>query len=66
MNSQNQHSAKTPADLPLHGQQILLAEDCTDQGRLYLKFLELAGAEVTLECSGLSAVDAVTKVTNAL
>ena len=48
-------------DTPLEGQQVLLAEDCADQGRLYLKFLQSAGAEVTLECNGQSAVDAVRK-----
>jgi CheY-like chemotaxis protein len=51
----------SPASLPLEGKQILLVEDCPDQGRLYLKFLQLAGAEVTLECTGHSAVDAVRK-----
>ncbi len=48
-------------DTPLEGLQVLLAEDCVDQGRLYLKFLESAGAEVTLECNGQSAVDTVRK-----
>ena len=45
----------------LKGKRILLAEDCLDQGRLYLNFLQLAGAEVTLECNGKSAFDAVRK-----
>jgi two-component system sensor histidine kinase/response regulator len=49
------------APLPLEGKQVLLVEDCPDQGRLYLKFLQLAGAEVTLECTGHSAVDVVKK-----
>ncbi|WP_291177964.1 response regulator [Gimesia sp.] len=40
---------------------MLLTEDCPDQGRLYLGFLQMAGAEVTLECSGRSAVDVVRK-----
>lgn len=48
-------------DLALHGQQVLLVEDCPDQGRLYLNFLQRAGAEVTLECTGQSAVDTVRK-----
>ncbi len=47
--------------LPLEGLQVLLAEDCPDQGRLYLKFLQFAGAVVTLECTGQSAVDTVRK-----
>ncbi|MBT6157509.1 MAG: response regulator [Planctomycetaceae bacterium] len=47
--------------LVLDGKQVLLAEDCVDQGRLYLRFLERAGTDVTLECSGQSAVDAVEK-----
>lgn len=48
-------------DLALDGRQILLVEDCPDQGRLYLKFLQCVGAEVTLECTGQSAVDTVRK-----
>ena len=47
--------------LLLEGFQVLLVEDCMDQGRLHLKFLQIAGAEVTLECNGLSAVDTVRK-----
>jgi len=49
------------AGAALEGLQVLLAEDCADQGRLYLKFLQSAGAEVILECCGQSAVDAVRK-----
>ena len=45
--------------LILAGLQVLLVEDSPDQGRLYLKFLQLSGAGVVLECSGQSAVDAV-------
>ena len=48
-------------DSLLEGLQVLLAEDCVDQGRLYLKFLQVAGAGVTLECNGQSAVHAVRK-----
>jgi CheY-like chemotaxis protein len=48
-------------DLALYGRQVLLVEDCPDQGRLYLKFLQCAGAEVTLECTSQSAVDTVRK-----
>jgi CheY-like chemotaxis protein len=40
---------------------VLLAQDCLDPERLCLTFLQGAGAEVTLECSGQSAVDAVRK-----
>ena len=40
---------------------MLLAEDGMDQGRLYLKYLQVAGAEVTLECNVQSAVDSVRK-----
>jgi CheY-like chemotaxis protein len=43
---------------PLQGLRVLFAEDCAEQGRLYLMFLQLAGAQVTLECNGQSAVDA--------
>ena len=52
-------SDSSQAALTLEGQQVLLAEDCPQEGRLYLKFLQLAGAKVTLECNGQSAVDAV-------
>lgn len=55
----DEQSNSNQGTLPLEGRQILLAEDCVDQGRLYLRFLENAGADVTLECSGQSAVDAV-------
>jgi len=41
----------------LKGVQILLVEDCPDQVRIYLQFLQQAGAEVTLECQGQSAVE---------
>ena len=57
--SQSDSSQAAPT---LEGQRVLLAEDCPDQGRLYLEFLRQAGAEVTLECSGQSAVDAVRKM----
>lgn len=51
-----------PAGIPvLAGKQVLLVEDCPDQGRLYLKYLQTAGAQVTLECNGRAAVDAVRK-----
>jgi CheY-like chemotaxis protein len=46
---------------PLEGMDILLAEDCMDQSRLYLTFLQTAGAKVTLECNGDGAVDTVKK-----
>jgi CheY-like chemotaxis protein len=48
-------------DLALYGRQVLLVEDCPDQGRLYLKLLQCEGAEVTLECTGQSAVDTIRK-----
>ncbi len=57
----NDQSNSPQATLVLEGRQVLLAEDCVDQGRLYLRFLERAGAVVTLECSGQSAVDAIRK-----
>ena len=52
----------SPTDFTLEGQQVLLVEDCADQRRLFLQFLQSAGAEVTLECNGRSAVDAVKKL----
>lgn len=46
---------------PLEGLQVLLVENCPDQWRLHLKFLQMSGSEVILECNGRSAVDAVRK-----
>ena len=48
-------------DLPREDMHVLLCEDCVDQGRLILKLLQLARFEVTLECNGQSAVDAIKK-----
>ncbi len=45
----------------LDGKRILLVEDNPDQQRLYLNFLLKAGAEVTLECNGYSAVRSARK-----
>lgn len=50
------HIAKQD-DLPLSGMEVLLCEDCIDQGRLILRYLTIAGAQVTLECNGLAAVE---------
>jgi two-component system, sensor histidine kinase and response regulator len=50
-------TSQTNLDQPLQGLHVLLAEDCVDQGRLYLRYIQKAGAEVTLECNGQSAVD---------
>ena len=57
----DQQSDIVQASLPLENREVLLAEDCIDQGRLYLHYLQKAGASVTLECNGLSAVGAVKK-----
>ena len=46
---------------PLTGIQVLLVEDTPDQQHLYLRFLQQTGAEVTLECNGKAAVDAIAK-----
>lgn len=46
---------------PLEELRVLLAEDCVDQQRLYLKFLRDAGADVVLECNGNAAIDAARK-----
>ena len=43
----------------LEGRHVLLVEDSPDQSRLYLRYLQRAGAEVTLECYGQSAVETV-------
>ena len=43
----------------LEGRHVLLVEDSPDQQRLYLRFLQRAGAEVTLECYGQSTVETV-------
>ena len=57
--SHSSDSSQVPS--ALEGKQVLLAEDSVDQSRLYLMFLQRAGADVTLECNGQSAVDAVVK-----
>ncbi len=59
-------SVDIPIDSPqaarhLEDLQVLLAEDCVDQARLYLRFLDSMGVKITLECNGQSAVDAVRK-----
>jgi len=41
----------------------LLADDCPDQGRPYLTFLQQAEAEVTLECNVQSAIITVREST---
>jgi len=43
----------------LDGYHILLAEDSPDQQRLFATLLQRAGARVTLECNGESAVEQV-------
>jgi CheY-like chemotaxis protein len=43
----------------LEHRQVLLLEDAPDDDRLYLNFLQRAGAEVTLECSGEAVLDSV-------
>lgn len=61
-NTENQ--SNTSQDVrTLDGLRILLAEDCPDQGRLCLEYLQSAAANVTLECTGPSAVDAFQKST---
>jgi CheY-like chemotaxis protein len=59
MNTSRSHNTDSSPDLLLHGKQVLLAVACVDQGHLYLQFIQSAGAEVTLVCSGQSAVDSV-------
>lgn len=45
--------------LPLQGRRVLLVEDCPDQQRLLAVALRHSGADVTLECNGEAAVDAI-------
>lgn len=45
----------------LKGVNILLADDCFDQSRIYLKVLTGEGAKVTLECNGQSTIDTFMK-----
>ena len=47
--------------LALCDRHILLVEDCVDQGRLYRKYLQQAGAEVRWDACGVAAVDSVRK-----
>jgi len=45
--------------MPLEGLRVLPAEDCPDQGRLYLTFVQSGGARASLEYEGRSAVNVV-------
>jgi len=56
-----QQTTNSQESLSLKGQHVLLVEDCVEQGRLFLKILQLAGADVTLECNGEAAVDTFNK-----
>lgn len=59
MNTTHSQSTESQADQPLAGRRVLLAEDCMDQGRMFLHYLQKAGAEVVLECNGQAAVKTV-------
>ena len=61
--SSTSYQARNPSDsarsaAPLKGKRVLLVEDCPDQQRLFASLLQHAGATVTLECNGQSAVAA--------
>jgi len=49
----------TPAEKPLAGMRILLAEDSPDSQRLFNAFLQKAGADLTIVANGEDAVNAV-------
>ena len=51
---------------PLKGLRVLIVEDAPDQQRLYAMFLQRAGAEVSLECCGSSAVHSVARFSPSL
>lgn len=59
MVSSPSRSFKMTSTRPLSGRRVLLAEDCVDQGRLFLHYLKEAGADVVLECNGHAAVSTV-------
>lgn len=61
MAAMNLSSNDLASSVPLQGMHILLCDDCIDQRRMILKILQQLGAEVTLECNGLSAVNTVQK-----
>ena len=53
-NEREAESSRTQEEPTL---RVLLVEDCPDQRRLLLKILGSAGAEVTHECNGQTALD---------
>lgn len=62
----NHHQARNPSNSAqavalLDGQRVLLVEDSPDQQRLFAALLQHAGATVTLECNGMSAVATATQ-----
>jgi CheY-like chemotaxis protein len=57
----SRHFFRELPSMLLDGKRILLVEDNPDQQRLYLNFLLKAGASVTLECNGHSAVQTARK-----
>ena len=56
------NSSYSTEKISLAGVNVLLVEDCPDQQRFYLAVLQKSGAQVSLECNGESAVDAVRKI----
>ena len=51
----------TKAHLILSSLEVLLVEDCPDYSRPYLRYLQDSKASITLECTGQSAVDMISK-----
>jgi CheY-like chemotaxis protein len=47
---------------PLRSRRILVVEDCPDDQRLLARILSRAGGEVSLECSGESAIEHIRHV----
>ena len=56
--SGNQHNPSHPAHI-LKGKHVLLVEDCVVQGHLYSHYLQNAGAGLTLERTGLAAINTI-------
>ena len=56
-----QQTTTIAADRPLQGKRVLIAEDSPDSMRLFIAFLDKAGADLTIVNNGADAVNAVAR-----
>lgn len=55
------HAAPIADERPLQGKRVLIAEDSPDSMRLFIAFLDKAGADLTIVNNGADAVNAVAR-----